>query len=262
MTVSIIGSGNIAWHLIQVFEEAGIRVAEVFARKKKNAADMLGYAYDVEVQTHLDFRQSTSKVFFLAVSDDAIIPVASEILLPENSILVHTSGSKSMADLSVALTRNPQVRFGVFYPLMTFTRGVPVDFQRIPLCLEGEDEYTFNQLDTIARQISSNVTKVSSHQRSVLHVAAVFGCNFVNHLWALAKEIVDEEDLSFDLLKPLINETCQKAMKAVHPAEVQTGPAVRDDETTLAKHQKMIKDDHDLIKVYKTLTQSIQDWHQ
>lgn len=262
MNISIIGTGNIAWHFIQAFEENDINVAEVFARKKRKAADMQGYAYDVAVQTNLDFSKSRSKVFFLAVSDDAIIQVASEIRLPEGAILVHTSGAKTMGDLSVALERNPELKVGVFYPLMTFTRGIPVDFREVPICIEGEDEYTLSVLRNIAQKISLNVSEISSYQRSLLHVAAVFGCNFVNHLWALSKEIVEEDNIDFELLKPLISETFRKAMRAEHPAEVQTGPAVRDDESTLSKHKKIIKDDPDLLRVYKTLTQSIQDWHQ
>ncbi|KPM47873.1 Rossmann-like and DUF2520 domain-containing protein [Jiulongibacter sediminis] len=262
MNISIIGTGNIAWHFIQVFEENDLNVAEVFARKKRKAADMQGYAYDVAVQTNLDFSNSTSKVFFLAVSDDAIVQVASEIRLPKEAILVHTSGAKTLGELSVALERNPEVKMGVFYPLMTFTRGVPVDFRKVPICIEGEDEYTLSILRGIAQKISGNVSEITSHQRLVLHVAAVFGCNFVNHLWALSKEIVEEEEIDFEILKPLISETFQKAMKAEHPAQVQTGPAVRDDESTIEKHKKLVKEDPDLLKVYKTLTQSIQDWHQ
>jgi hypothetical protein len=84
----------------------------------------------------------------------------------------------------------------------------------------------------------------------------------VNHLWALGQEIVGEEELDFELLKPLINETFQKAMKANHPANVQTGPALRDDISTIEKHKNIIKEDEDLLKVYSTLTKSIQDWHQ
>jgi predicted short-subunit dehydrogenase-like oxidoreductase (DUF2520 family) len=262
MTISIIGSGNLAWHLIQVFEEHSIRVAELYARNKKNAEGLTGYAYDVKIQHHPDFRSSASSVFFLAVSDDAIYPVASELLLPPGSILVHTSGAKSLEVLEVTRNKNPDIKLGVFYPLMTFTKGIRVDFFRVPLCIEGEDETTEYVLLKLAGRLSREVQAVSSYSRSMLHVAAVFGCNFVNHLLALSKEIVEEENLSFDMLKPLMKETFRKAMASEHPADVQTGPAVRDDSSTIALHQNLIKDDSDLLTVYKTLTQSIQDWHQ
>ncbi|MGR3810647.1 Rossmann-like and DUF2520 domain-containing protein [Jiulongibacter sp. NS-SX5] len=260
--VSIIGSGNLAWHLIQLFEENEIRVNELFARKKKNASDLTGYAYDVSIQTHLDFRESRSDLFILAVSDDAIVSVASEILLPEASILVHTSGAKPMNALAVAFEKNSSLSVGVFYPLMTFTKGIRVDFNEVPFCIEGENEETRSVLFALANEFSSEVHLIDSHQRAIIHVSAVFGCNFVNHLWALSKEIVEDAEVDFEILKPLINETFKKAMKAEHPADVQTGPAVRNDDITLERHKKLIKEDDDLLKVYKTLSQSIRDWHQ
>ena len=262
MTVSIIGSGHLAWHFIQVFEENGIRVAELFTRKKSNARDLTGYAYDVQIQTHVDFSRSPSRFFILAVSDDAIASVAGEIRLPPGAILVHTSGSRPMRALLPALDRNERLGLGVFYPLMTFTRGVRVDFKKVPLCIEGDSEQTSALLMKLAGRVSGECRLISSYQRSIFHVAAVFGCNFVNHLLALSKEIVEDEGLDFEMIKPLFTETFRKAMAAEHPADVQTGPAVREDSGTLALHQKLIKEDNDLLNVYKTLTQSIQDWHQ
>ncbi len=262
MTVSIIGSGNLAWHLIQVCEEHSIQVAELYARNPKKARDLSGYAYDIRIQSSLDFRQSRSDIFILAVSDDAIAGVASEILLPDRVILVHTSGSRSMSALLPVLEKNRETRVGVIYPLMTFSKGVRLNFSQVPICVEAEDELTEKVLWKLSAKLSKSVHRVSSHQRSILHVAAVFGCNFVNHLLALSKEIMEDEGLDFELLKPLLNETFRKAMVADHPAEVQTGPAVRDDESTIARHKLLIKEDADLLNVYRTMTQSIQDWHQ
>jgi hypothetical protein len=51
-------------------------------------------------------------------------------------------------------------------------------------------------------------------------------------------------------------------MKAEHPSDVQTGPAIREDNDTLQKHKNILKDDSDLLNVYNSLTKSIQDWHQ
>lgn len=262
MTVSIIGSGNIAWHLVNIFEENGIRVAELFARKRKNAEYITGYLYDVVVKSDLDFRNSPSTFFIMAVTDDAIVQVAKDILLPEKAILVHTSGAKGMIELLAAMESNPTIKLGVFYPLMTFTRGVKVEFRNVPICIEAEDVATIKVLKDLGFILSKTVKEINSYQRSILHVAAVFACNFTNHLWALSKEIVDEEELDFEILKPLIKETFTKAMKSKHPAEVQTGPAVRDDIETIQKQRKLIQEDEDLLEVYNTLTKSIQDWYQ
>ncbi len=262
MIVSIIGSGNIAWHLTHVLEENGVRVAELSVRKKANASSITGYLYDVHIKTDLDFTQSPSSIFILAVSDDAVKSVAETIVLPPEAILVHTSGAKGMNVLLGTLENNPSAKLGVFYPLMTFTKGIKVDFNDVPMCIEGEDDATTEALEKIADLISGKVQRVNSHQRGILHVAAVFACNFTNHLWALSKEITEEENLDFDILKPLVQETFVKAMKAEHPAEVQTGPAIREDQETISKHLALIKDDVDLMEVYNSVTKSIQNWHQ
>jgi predicted short-subunit dehydrogenase-like oxidoreductase (DUF2520 family) len=262
MTVSIIGAGNLAWHLVNVFEDNNIRVAEVFSRTKKKAESITGYLYDVVIKTDLDFTKSPSEVFILAITDDAILEVASKMSLPQNAILVHSSGAKGLKDLLPSLDKNYDVKLGVFYPLMTFTKGLKVDFEAIPICVEGENESVYKHLEKLANKISKRVFQVNSEQRAVLHVAAVFACNFTNHLWALSKEIAEEESLDFDILKPLIQETFNKAMKADHPSDVQTGPAVREDNHTLQKHRQILKDDSDLLNVYDSLTKSIQDWHQ
>lgn len=262
MTVSIIGAGNLAWHLVNVFEELNVRVAEVYARKRKRAESITGYLYDVNLKTDLDFSDSPSKLFVLAVSDDAIEIVATQIILPDNSILVHTSGGKSMNILNFAKFQNPSLNIGVFYPLMTFSKGIRVDFKQVPLCIEAENQASLNLLMKLAMSISNKVDEIDSEQRAILHVAAVFSCNFTNHMWALGKEIADDASLNFEMLKPLISETFKKAMKAEHPAKVQTGPAVRDDFSTIAKHRNIIKEDEELLRVYDSLTKSIQDWYQ
>jgi predicted short-subunit dehydrogenase-like oxidoreductase (DUF2520 family) len=145
--------------------------------------------------------------------------------------------------------------------LMTFTRNRRLDFTHVPLCVEAADEKTENFLVKVAGTMSDAVYLINSDERKALHVAAVFACNFTNHLWGLAKEIVESEDMEFDILKPLITETFNKAILATHPADVQTGPAVRGDQSTVKKHLEYLADDDDLRKVYQTMTDSIKDWH-
>lgn len=264
MNVSIIGTGNLAWHLARIFEKTEIHVSEVFGREISKAILLSDDLYDAEATDELDFSESNSQIFFLCVSDDAIEEVCSKILLPENSILVHTSGAKPM-DLiinTLEIYHDLKVNAGVFYPLMTFTKGKSVDFSEIPICIEAENKETEEVLIGLGKLISKEIFLINSEERAVLHVSAVFACNFTNHLWALSKEILESEDLEFDMLKPLIKETFKKAMAAKHPADVQTGPAIRKDSDTLKSHLAYLADDEDLEKVYKTMSNSIRDWHK
>ena len=264
MEIALLGTGNMAWHLARAIEKSGHRITDIYARDSTKAIQFAASLYDSKINQDLDFSESTAEIFILCVSDDAIEEVCSKILLPENAIIVHTSGAKSLEVLSSTLKiyHDLKTNSGVFYPLMTFTKGKEIDFKLVPVCIEAENTETEDFLIKLGKDISNDIYLVNSSERAVLHVAAVFSCNFSNHLWAISKEIVESEELDFEMLKPLIAETFKKAMAAKHPADVQTGPAIRGDQDTLATHLNYLKDDEDLTKVYQTLTESIQDWHE
>lgn len=262
-TISIIGAGNVAWHLALALDRAGHHIYEIYNRKASKAQEITSLLYETKISTNLNFEDSPSDLFILAVSDDAIIEICGDIVLPKNALLVHTSGSKSLQDILVPLRNynDFEVYGGVFYPLMTFTKGVHVDFEHIPICIEAENDKHESLLIEIANSLSEEVYLLNSEERATLHVSAVFACNFTNHLLALSKEILGAENITFDLLKPIIAQTFQKALKASHPAEVQTGPAIRKDLSTIQKHLGYLNEDDDLVKVYECITKSIQDWH-
>ncbi|CAH0996283.1 hypothetical protein EMA8858_02414 [Emticicia aquatica] len=260
MKVSIIGSGNVGWHLGIAFENHHHPICEVFSRQSAKATKLSSMLYQAEVKTDLDFSESEADLFILSVADDAMEDVCSKIILPENAILAHTSGSKSLEDLQklMLIHHDLPVKCGVFYPLMTFSAGKKLDLKTVPFCIEASDEETEQKLVEIAQELSNIVYLISSEERKVLHVAAVFACNFTNHLLALAKGITDSEELEFDLLKPIISETFKKALAAEDPADVQTGPAIRKDKSIINRHLDYLKTDENLVEIYEVLTESIQ----
>lgn len=260
MKISIIGSGNVGWHLGITFENYHHPICEVFSRNEAKAEKLSEMLYKAEAKTDLDFSESDAELFILAVTDDAMEEVCSKLLLPENAILAHTSGSKSLDDLQklMLIYHDLPVKCAVFYPLMTFSAGKRLDLKSVPFCIEAVDDETEQILVDIAQEMSDTVYLLSSEERKVLHVAAVFACNFTNHLLALSKSITDNENLEFDLLKPIISETFKKALKADDPADVQTGPAIRNDKTIINRHLDYLKDDARLLEIYEVLTESIQ----
>ncbi|MFV5699283.1 Rossmann-like and DUF2520 domain-containing protein [Flavobacterium sp. ZT3R17] len=248
--VIIIGSGNVAQHLIAAFQDSQnlgseIELVQVFSRQPANLSLVLDYDkitdnWDTLVEADL---------YIIAVSDDAIAEVSSQLPF-KNRLVVHTSGSVSLNTL------NDNNRKGVFYPLQTFTKNKAVDFKSIPICLESENATDFQLLDKVAKAISDKVFAINSEQRKALHVAAVFVNNFTNHLYQIGNEICQEHQVPFEILKPLIAETAQKIM-VLSPEEAQTGPAKRNDTATIEAHEAFLSNEN-YLKIYKTLTQSIQ----
>ncbi|MBC8154395.1 MAG: DUF2520 domain-containing protein [Bacteroidetes bacterium] len=261
MEISFIGAGNTAWHLAPAFENAGHHVNEVYSRQLTNARQLVSMLYDARTHSDLNFADSPSRLFVLAVPDDALADVCARLVLPEQAILVHTSGSQSLHALQklTELYSDVPVRTGVFYALMTFSKGQPLlNFEDIPLCLEAGDTDTETLLVALGQEISTIVYLVNSRERKVLHVAAVFACNFTNHLLAIANDLTTDEQLEFDLLKPLIRETFRKALLAPNPADVQTGPARRGDHSILSSHIAHLATQPRLAELYEVLSESIE----
>lgn len=245
--VVIIGSGNVAQHLIQSFVSSkGIDLVQVFSRQKQ----VLSHLMNADKITSNLSDLVMADLYILAISDDAIASASSELPF-ENRLVVHTAGSVSMDLL------DKKNRRGVFYPLQTFSKNRVIDFKEITICLETEYQSDFKMLEITAHNLSDKVQKVSEVQRKSLHVSAVFVNNFVNHLYQIGHEICLENNLSFDILKPLILETANKMM-TLSPKEAQTGPAIRNDIQTIKQHLNFLTDNNQNT-IYKTLTQSIQD---
>ncbi len=252
LEISLIGSGNVAWHLGPELDNTGFVVREVYSRNSKSAQNLVDRLYQAEVKTDLDFSESPSDIFIIAVADDAIARVAKKILVPEQSVLVHTSGSKSIEVFHGAPTAN----VGVFYPLQTFSKSKTVDFSDIPLCIEAANKPTLKLLKKIASQLSKKVFSINSASREAIHIAAVFACNFTNHMLTIAKDILNENQLDFEMLKPLIVETLNKSLE-LDPDNAQTGPAVRGDMEILDHHLAVLKSQKSYAKIYKAITQDI-----
>lgn len=254
LTVSFIGSGNVAWHLAPAFDNHGFVVKEVYSPNRKNATALTGRLYQAELKSSLDFSDSPSQLFVVAVPDDAISEVAREIALPDGATLVHTSGSQPIDVLQFAAAAHT----GVFYPLQTFTKIRPVDFRQVPIFLEASDDIAARQLSSVAKELTTRYKTITSEERRALHVAAVFASNFPNHMLRLSKLLMDQNRLNFDWLKPLILETVNKAL-AVGPDHAQTGPAVRGDLEILDQHLAYLQADAAMAKIYEIVSQDIID---
>jgi len=256
LKVSFIGSGNLAWHLAPALDNVGFQVTEVYSPNSKHASALTERTYQAEVKDSLDFSTSRSRIFIIAASDDAIKEIASHIIMPVDSFLLHTSGSQPLSVLESSDADN----VGSFYPLQTFTKNKKVDFKIVPFFIESSNTATEKIMLSIARALGSSVKKISSEDRKALHVAAVFASNFTNHMLMIAKEILHQNSLSFDLVKPLITETISKSL-TVGPEKSQTGPAFRSDLEILDSHMEFLKDNQKLAEIYQMISQSIIDMY-
>lgn len=250
ITVTIIGSGNLAFHLARAWHESErVKVKKVISRNKRSLAELKQYA---DVSSDFSTIESTD-VCLIAVSDEAIGVVSNQI--PKgNYLVVHTSGATSLDAIS------NQHRRGVFYPFQSFSKNREINYAEIPILLECEQDEDRDLLVRMAESISVNHRFANYQTRLGLHLAGTFANNFVNHLYQLSFDICTENHVSFDLLKPLIRETADKIMN-MKPIETQTGPAKRGDKATLEKHLKLLPNSK-TKEIYMLLTSSIRDLYE
>lgn len=250
-TISIIGSGNVASHLALALHQSGFRILEIYSRSLENAT-VLAKKTGAEPTNRIEALSNQADLFIFSLSDDAY-PEILKTFPHANALIVHTAGS-----LSIDILKTTSDRHGVLYPFQTFSKEKEISFNSIPILYCGSSESVNEQLKALATQLSRNVRFADDTQRKQLHIAAVFACNFVNHLYAIAKEITDANDLDFSLLYPLIQETANKAQSG-DPIAMQTGPAVRGDQSIIDNHLTLLQATPDIQNLYKTLSKRILD---
>ena len=245
MQIVLIGSGNVAFHLAKAFTEAQIPISQIFGRNTtelQKISEQFSIPFSTETLADAD-------LYIISVSDSSITEVSS-LIKNKNVLVAHTSGSVSREALS------GNFRKSVFYPLQTFSKSKNLDYSKIPFFIDAENENDEEILKNLASKISKNVMLANDEKRKYIHLTAVFACNFVNHLYARAKEISDSQGIPFDYFLPLIDETTQK-VRELEPKLAQTGPAIRNDEKVLKLHESLLTDEEKL-KIYKTLNESIK----
>lgn len=257
MLINVIGSGNVASHLVPALVMAGHQIGVIVSQHLAHAqalADRLEAVAAVKTtepkQNKLSCSSPKPNPILLPTPTDMPMADATIIMVPDAQIanvvasvptarcgvLIHTSGATDIAVLS------PAPQSAVLYPCQTFSQGTQLDVSLCPFMVEGSSVEALQLVTSLAQSITQSPTQVSpcnSEQRAQLHLAAVFASNFVNHALLHAQDVMEAAHLPFEALKPLVMQTIQKAFE-VGPLGAQTGPAARGDLNTLARHEAIL----------------------
>lgn len=250
--ITIIGSGNVAWHLAVAFYNAKVKINKIISRNESKAKALANYV-SVSYDVHISSIPEDTELVLLCVSDNAIEPLAVQ-LGKYRFPVAHTAASVSLSVFQ------DQPQRGVFYPFQTFTQGIRMGELEIPLFIEAGDDQTFNLLKTLGETISNTVSSLNSEKRRLLHVAGIMVNNFSNYFFSRAFEFLESNDMDANDLKPLILETFNKLAFGV-PKDLQTGPARRGSMDIVKEHQNLIKD-FELRHLYSVLSESIMEYYK
>ena len=253
--IVIIGTGNLASHLaLFISQHTDLNLIQLFNHRKTKEATLLAKKSKCDLVCNYNEINSEADIYIICVNDDSIKEVAKNLLpLKLKKLVVHTSGSIDL----LALT-NVSKQIGVFYPLQTFSKNDFIDWKSTPILLEANTKTAFSKLKTFSSSFSTITKTVNSKERLGIHLAAVFGCNFTNALYAashqLLKQAISKNDVK--LLNPILQQSFNK-MLHIGPLNAQTGPAKRNDKITMQKHLALLKTNKQLSSIYKSLTDLI-----
>ena len=249
MKIILFGSGNVAVHLAKAFQlSENLDLIQLYRRDSKN-----DHLFDLNIPKINSLEKlKEADIYVLAINDDHIAEFSKKLIFTEG-LVVHTSGSIGIDQLKCVAHK------GVFYPLQTFSKNQKMEYENIPFCLETEFSNDMKLLKALAESISKHVYEINSQQREKLHIAAVFANNFANHMFKMAKDVCNEHQMPFDLLKPLILSTSNK-LNFMDPEEAQTGPAKRNDQKVIQKHIDQLKGDQK--EIYANISKSIIKTYQ
>jgi predicted short-subunit dehydrogenase-like oxidoreductase (DUF2520 family) len=252
--ISFIGAGKVAGVLSRAFSDSGHRITSIVSRRKENCRELVE-SLNSTWSSDLSFSDSTD-IIVIAVPDDTIREVSCRLRCPEKTIVAHTAGSIGIDVFPPELKHT-----GVLYPLQTFSPGRKINFRDLPFFIEASDRNSETVLVELVDSLEAKAYFAEASSRRLLHVAAVFACNFTNHMLAASKIIAAEAGEEFSTLEPLVRETILKAFEN-GPMKSQTGPAVRSDTGTIEKHIELLSFSPELQQIYKQVTSSIMDLYK
>lgn len=252
-SIVMIGAGHVATNMARAFFKKGYIISGIYSRKIENA-QLLAQKTRSRAFESVEELPANASLYIISVADDAIEKLAGKFK-HVRGMVVHTSGSTS-----INVFKGQFAHYGVLYPLQTFNKEKPLDFNAIPLFIEASDKPAGKFLYQLATSLSGKVIELSSVERIKMHVAAVFACNFSQHMATMAAKLMKETGIDYSMLFPLIKQTTEKMMTD-NPAEYQTGPAVRNDEKTILKHIDLLADDEKMMKLYSFVSDHINNFH-
>ena len=248
--IVILGAGNVATFFALALKRAGWHIDTVYSRTRASASELAGKVNSGWV-TDAGQIDTGAGIWLFALSDQGTIDIIKKTGF-RDCLMLHTAGSLPM-DIFAGHAEN----YGVLYPLQTISAKRPPVYADFPICIESNSAKGLEMTESLARHITSSVHRIDSERRLLLHTAAVFACNFTNHMYTIAGEIALKADLPFEMYHSLIKETAEKAVR-LGPAASQTGPAARNDRLIIEKHLDLLSFYPESRSIYKQLSESIR----
>ena len=252
MKIVFIGAGNVATHLAKAMSAAGHTIVQMWSRDISHAAESAAMTGAMAIDK-LEDLDKAADFYIIAVPDDHISAMSAQLPSVEG-IVLHTSGS-------VPIEAIMQQRCGVIWFPHSFVKGTDMSYDNLQCCYEGSSAEVESALQALLGGVARSSYRLDSAQRRWAHLASVVTNNFCHALNTLGEQIMNQHNMDFAMLRPLIFSTAERAMQP-NLASRQTGPAVRHDDKTMQAHRQMLESMPEAQKAYDALSDLIQSFQK
>lgn len=232
-------------------KEAGNVIDEVISSNEKTGSAL---AEKLNAAFLSDYKKSKATTFLLAIPDDVILEFAETDYFIDKKI-VHTSGSIGLSDL-----QKLSEHVACIWPIYSIQKNNLPTRNDVPFVLQSSNQPIRKKAVSFLKCLTNNVTEAHDKQKAILHLSAVLVNNFTNHLFTQSEKLLQENNLSLEILQPIIESTVSK-LRTNSPQNLQTGPAMRGDRKTIEKHLSLLEQHKVIQNIYTLLSQSIAENH-
>lgn len=251
MNYTLIGTGNMAHFLVNKFQENGYTCKGIFGRNKQ-VANSLATIIQTTIFDKLSDIPDVYDACIIAVADNAIQGISQNLNL-KKTVVIHTAGSVSLNVIT-------QANRAVLWTIFSIIKNDLPEQENIPVVCDSNNENSRQVVLKLANAISTNIEEAAFEKRQYMHLIAAIGNNFTNHLLSICEQLCKEKNISFDLFRPIIQQTFNR-LATVTPYNAQTGAAKRGDEATIQKHLSLLQSHPLWQQVYEKFSASIKDMY-
>lgn len=249
MNYTLIGSGNMATFVVARMQAAGHTCAGAWSRNPQSLS-ALCTEYGLPQLSRVSDIHDGPDAVILAVSD-AAIPEIAKALQMRHTVVIHTAGSVPMSAIAIAGQHT-----AVAWPVYSIRKAALPQHRAFPTVIEASGTRALEVAREFAKALSDTCYEAGAGERRWLHLAAVMGNNFVNHLLGVTADLCAEHQLPVSLLQPLIEQTVA-SIRTQHPAAIQTGPARRHDLGTMSQQETMLEGRPEWQALYRAISTAI-----
>ncbi|MDF2454899.1 MAG: protein of unknown function DUF2520-containing protein [Cytophagaceae bacterium] len=250
--ISIVGSGNLCWHLLQLLHSKKDLKLTVYARDTEKLEALATEFPGITTWTLTKDLIIEGDLIVLAIKDDALESIKNYAIDPK-AYLIHLSGARSLQSIATI----PCAGSAVVYPFQTFTKGRPVHWRQIPVFVEGSSAAIEEQLMAFLEELRLSPYKADLETRKQIHLCGVLVNNFTYYMFNQALQLMEAKGLDKKMLSPILTETVSKFLELDDPSVGQSGPASRKDFKTIGKHLELLEKFPNLKSAYEELTKAI-----